>query len=581
MVFNHYSIIISADWKNLRAWGGCSSAGKTATDDTNVPQTSLIHWDVSTKPESIIKIFSNGNKGGWGDGFTIFRTEEKNLYGTGNLSNGILGRTDVEKGYRVVARNVIDFCVGGGEFLLYVTDGGKVYGLGENLVAGYGFSAANRRALTVNNQTTDTNYLGINNAVKVFCTNPDGFSKSFALLNDGTVKACGYNTHGCLGVGSASNIVYNWDFVKTYDGGGNLINLTKVKDIVTTNFVAPYGANSETAETWAGGNPSSAMATYFLTEDGNVYTCGSNNWGQLGLGIATNQTRNVATKTSITGGSLMCTTAGGTSILVTTLSDEVYTWGNNQFGQLGHGDKVFKTTPTRANFPAKKIKMVHGGGMYGCINGAFLVVCEDGTLYGAGFNQTFALGVTNNGTPNPGPITTFTRNEYFGENPPQPDDPQRYPITISGGFTIVSGNQRVDYINDFQNKSVRTKSGNTIEKVYFREGMRVEGPGIPPLTYIAYIDRTKKYFILTNPATGSHTNATLTFVNIIKVYQADLCGYGTEMAQKVVAEDGTLYMSGWNQRLHVHPVHGRLWNFNYYYGSQNVDNPIFFDANFA
>ena len=47
------------------------------------------------------------------------------------------------------------------------------------------------------------------------------------------------------------------------------------------------------------------------------------------------------------------------------------------------------------------------------------------------------------------------------------------------------------------------------------------------------------------------------------------------MAQKIVTEDGTLYMSGWNQNV------GGVYNFNPYVGTQNVQVPTFFDPNFG
>lgn len=573
MVYNHYSLIISADYKTLRAWGNCTTLGNTATNDTNVPQTSLISWD--TAPETIIKIYSNGNHNGWGTGFTIFHTEERNLYGTGNNATNCLGRGDAGSRYRLIARDVIDYCVAGTAYMLFVRSDGKLYGLGSDLVAGYGFSQANRRALPTDNQTNLTvNYLGINNAVKVFATSPGGSNKSFVLLSDGRVMACGYNTSGCLGVGSNDPIIYEWRPVKTVDYGNNLKDLTDVVDVVTTNFVLGGGANTS-AETWQGGGYETFMSTYFLTKTGEVYTCGSNKFGQLGINELSNVTKNVATKTSINQGTLICTTAGGASVLVATLDNKVYTWGNNQWGQLGTGDRSNRYIPTRVVFPDKKIKMIHGGGMYGNINGAFLVICDDGTLYGAGFNETYALGITKNGNPDSGPITTFTRNEYFGEDPIKEQDPQRYPITIVGGNDTIAGSPRVTFTKDSVVKNTRCRTGVCPETIYIRQGMRVEGPGIPPKTYIIFIDRAKKYFIMSNPATSTSNNLTLTYVNIVKVYQADLCGYGTEMAQKVVAEDGTLYMSGWNQ------FYGSHWNFNWYYGSENVAVPTYFDAAFS
>jgi alpha-tubulin suppressor-like RCC1 family protein len=584
MTLNHYSLLVTADLKSLRAWGSCSSGGRTATSDTTVPQTATINWLNPGVSESIVKVYSLGSwQGGASPGITVLCTKEKNLYGTG-YNNGALNRVgNALDSFEHIASDVTDFCLADSSYMLYVKSDGRLYGLGSNLVAGYGFTQANRRALTT--EANNDNYLGINNASKVFCTQPGdawgtgGASKSFVLLTDGRVMACGYNTSGCLGVGSNNAIVYEWSTVQTQDPQnplGPTIDLTDVIDVITTNEVNGGGAlNGGT--TWEGGAGTGHMSTYFLTRNGNVYTCGNNSFGQLGLNLGANQTRNVATLTPVANALQMCTTAGGTSILVTTTDNDVFTWGNNQWGQLGLGDQTNRFTPTQANFPDLKIKMIHGGGMYGRINGAFLIVCDNGAVYGAGFNQTYALGITDNGAANAGPITRFTLNEYFGPNPTRDIDVNRYPsnanqLTINNNV-VTNGSPRIYYTQEFQTRTVPTNTQpNRTENVYFKVGMRVEGDGIPAQSFIRSIDRVNKYFVISNNATASGNPVTIRFYNIVKVSSADLCGYGTEMAQKVVDEEGTLYMSGWNQNW------GGRWNFNFYVGTETVLVPTFFDA---
>ena len=583
MTLNHYSLLITADLKSLRAWGSCSSGGKTGTNDNAIPQTATINWLDGANPESIVKVYSLGAwNAGASPSVTVFRTEQKNLYGTG-YNNGILNRAgNALNSFEHIASDVTDFCLADNSYMLYVKSDGRLYGLGSNLVAGYGFSQANRRALTT--EANNSNYLGINNASKVFCTQPGdywgtgGLSKSFVLLTDGRVMACGYNTSGCLGVGSDDAIIYEWRLVQTQNPQnplGPTIDLTDVIDVITTNEVYVGGALMG-GTTWTGGAGSGHMSTYFLTNNGRVYTCGNNRFGQLGLSIATNQTRNVATQTSVTNALQMCTAAGGTSILVTTTDNDVFTWGNNQWGQLGLGNQDNTSTPTQANFPDLKIKMVHGGGMYGRINGAFLIVCDNGEVYGAGFNQTYALGITTNGVANPGPITRFTLNEFFGPTPTRDIDVNRYPSNANQFTTnnnvVTGGSPRIYYTQEFQTRTVPTNTQPTrTEDVYFRIGMRVVGAGIPAQTFIRSIDRVNKYFVLSNNATASGNPVTLRFYNIVRAREADLCGYGTEMAQKVADSEGTLYMSGWNQDWNE-------WNFNFYVGTETVLVPTFFDA---
>lgn len=583
MVFNHYSIIISSDWQRIATWGSTPTYGRTGvTTLSNKPQTAIINWK-DGNPQSIINVFSYGGwDGNLAGGYTIFRTENNQLYGTGSNSRYILNKpnTGVYNAFEFIADDVVNFCVagqsntGGIHYMLYVKGDGKVYGLGSKNV-GFGFASNAQKVLT-KDDNKGSNYLGIDNASKVYCTTPSGASKSFILKNDGTVMACGYNTKGCLGVNATNDtIVYQFQPVKYYDGT-NYQNLSGVVDIITTNWVRVGGANVA-AQDWNGGDYNTFAATYFLTNDGSVYTCGSNKFGQLGLGLTNNEntTRNYAVKTSLTGVNSICTTAGGTSILATTINNEVYTWGNNQWGQLGLNNLVHTNTPTKINFPDKKIKIVHGGGMYGTVNGAFSIVCDDGTIYGAGFNETYALGLTipSTNTPDPGPIETFRKNEYFGPNPEKNQDSQRYPLILSGDLV-----ENDTIIRNAELKEIKSFTiGNstfTNQAIYVQSGMILSGYGIQPDTKVLLIDDKKNEITLSKPLTADSINSTIRYDQQIKVFQADLCGYGTEMAQKIVTEDGTLYMSGYNQNING------VYNFNYYVATQNVQVPIYFDANF-
>lgn len=588
MTLNHFSLIINANKSNIMAWGG-TSYGTVApsTANSTIPSTCLISWD--TVKKTIVRLYSSG---GADPCNSFFLTSDGELYGTGSNSTYMLNKSSAagvaraKTTFCLVAKNVIDFCVSGKSYLLYIKGNKKVYGLGPKISYGFGFADGSQKLLD-KDVGTDSNYLGINDAVKVFSTSPlngggwpggnsTTYSRSFVLREGGLVSACGNNTDGSLGVNSTDGIIYEWKVVCKEDG----TPLTNVVDIVVSNWVASGGAVIG-GTAWAGGGGASFMTTYFLTSDGFVYTCGSNKFGQLGLGLLTSDTKNRATKTSLTKASSICTTAGGSSVLVTTTEDEVYSWGNNQWGQLGLGNTTDTSSPTKVVIPKNKIKMIHGGGMYGIINGGFIVVYDNGSLYAAGFNETYALGATAGGVPIAGPITTFTRNEYFGENPSLVQDPDRYPLRISG--TITAGSDRMVMSSLFLSKTAPSPSGPKAENVYINKQMTVTGIGIPPNTKVLVVDLLTKTLILSNKATDNRTD-TYTFNNILKVYQADLCGYGTEMALKAVTEDKTLFMAGWDQNLG-----GGLFNFNHYYddggaggiAGKLVGRPTTFDANFS
>jgi hypothetical protein len=481
----------------------------------------------------------------------------------------MLNRGDTSKingNFNLIVSNVLNWCPSALMALYYIRNNGKLYALGINLYAGYGFPNGQQKALT-RDIGDDSNYLGISDAVKVYSTTTAGGylntdntknTRTFVVHADGTVSACGNNEAGSLGVNSSDPFIFEWRKVKTLVNGIP-VDLSNVNDIVVGNY-SDQGTH---------------RVTTFLLKDGTVYTCGDNTFGKLGLGLATTATVSIATQTSLTNVAMIAPAEGGASMLAATTDNKLYSWGCNVWGQLGTGDQKDRNVPTQVVFPDKKIRMIHGGGMYGVVNGAFLVVTTDGCVYGAGFNSTYALGYTVNGV-SPAVITTFTENQYYGPNPSEIQDKVRYPLVLTANQT--AGLDTLTNAVLSVQKNIAPYSDNSIswtETVYVRVGMRVIGTGIPDNTFVKFVDYQNNIVILTNAVTTTQVGNTLTYKNIIRVYAADICGYKTELAQKCVSEDGTLYMSGWNQLL------AGVWNFNPYINTQNVLVPQAYEANFG
>ena len=88
--------------------------------------------------------------------------------------------------------------------------------------------------------------------------------------------------------------------------------------------------------------------TVIITEDDNLYSFGDNFSGQLGLGDDTN--RIVATLVSVPSGlRVKAVSCGDYYTVIITGNDNLYSFGNNGFGQLGLGDEDIRDIPTLVN----------------------------------------------------------------------------------------------------------------------------------------------------------------------------------------------------------------------------------------
>ncbi|MCI5904028.1 MAG: hypothetical protein MRZ61_02685 [Oscillospiraceae bacterium] len=116
----------------------------------------------------------------------------------------------------------------------------------------------------------------------------------------------------------------------------------------------------------------------YITENGNLYTWGYNNYGQLGDGTATDSYEPVKIMINVAQVYL-----GEYTSACITKNGELYTWGYNEYGQLGDG------TTTDSYEPVKIMENVSQVSL-----GAYHSACitEDGDLYTWGDNSNGRLG---------------------------------------------------------------------------------------------------------------------------------------------------------------------------------------------
>lgn len=150
-----------------------------------------------------------------------------------------------------------------------------------------------------------------------------GIRHSIALTQDGNVYAWGCNHRGRLGLG------------KNYKTEQQLDKPTLM---MKSSF-----HNKEIIQIATGDAHSLA-----LTKKGDVYAWGSNSNGQLGLGIDDNKTYDkphFVNSKLFSGERVIKISAGARHSLALTETGKVFTWGDNEKGELGHLNSTKEVTP--------------------------------------------------------------------------------------------------------------------------------------------------------------------------------------------------------------------------------------------
>ncbi|HET7294697.1 MAG TPA: chitobiase/beta-hexosaminidase C-terminal domain-containing protein [Vicinamibacteria bacterium] len=194
-----------------------------------------------------------------------------------------------------------------------------------------------------------------------------GTSHSLAAKTDGSAWGFGENANGQLGI----------------NAGGTSAIPVQVKGVGGTGFLA-------NVRTVAAG----ASHSLFLRSDTAVFAAGANSYGQLGDNSTTQRTSPVQVVGSGGSGTLtdvISVAAGWDHSLALKSDGSVWTWGRNQYGQLGDNSTTNRSSPVQA-------KGVGGAGYLTDIVGISadryhsLAVKSDGRVYAWGYNATSQLG---------------------------------------------------------------------------------------------------------------------------------------------------------------------------------------------
>jgi len=157
--------------------------------------------------------------------------------------------------------------------------------------------------------------------------------------------------------------------------------------------VGDMGKSGHTTTVSLGASHSAA-----ITANGDLYMWGANTWGQLGLGDSGSGT-NRLTPTKVPGiSNVVSVSLGFTHSAAITANGDLYTWGSNAYGQLGLGDSgngTARTSPAKVTGISKvnAISMGGGGGPNNTISAFSAAITTDGSLYMWGDHICGQLGI--------------------------------------------------------------------------------------------------------------------------------------------------------------------------------------------
>ena len=301
---------------------------------------------------------------------TAVVTANGDLYMFGNGQNGQLGHGNTDHQYAPkhvlgLSNETIVAVSCGDNYTAVVTASGDLYTFGRGLYGQLGHG-------NTDSQYVPKHVLGLSNEtiVAVSCS----FNHTAVVTEGGHLYTFGDGDYGELGHGNTDN--------KT-----------------TPALVA--GVSNETVVAVSCGS----FHTAVVTANGDLYTFGYGVYGELGHGN-TNQQNAPKQVTGVSNETVVAVSCGETHTAVVTASGHLYTFGNGDYGQLGHGNTDSQYVPKHVLGLSNETVVAVSCGWYHTA-----VVTASGHLYTFGYGYYGQLGHGNTNQQNAPKQVTGVSNE--------------------------------------------------------------------------------------------------------------------------------------------------------------------------
>ena len=346
--------------------------GNGSTDNSKVPVQVKI--DEDTNLENIVKIAS-------GTDHVIALANDGKVYAWGSNGYGQLGQNNTESSnYAKIVlgtdgvsylNNIVDISASAWGTVV-LDKNGNVYVWGHGTYGEMG-----------NNTTTSSN-LPIKSSIENVIQVSIGQGQVAALTSDGVVWSWGYNYNGEIGINCTQNTSYPMKValkVTEVSVGAYHAEIKKVDNTIysvgcysngrlgtssTANqktYVKATLPNSVTENNKVKYLKAGRLNTSILLQDGTVWSTGNGTSGELGNGTTTTSTSFVqgSTNSGILENVLIlgknngdstgsATTGYGLNTAVITKDGDIYTTGDNSYGQIGDNTETSKSYYTRMGF---------------------------------------------------------------------------------------------------------------------------------------------------------------------------------------------------------------------------------------